>query len=293
MRTSRPTIKEEPTEQSVQQRLNHFFASWKYNVDGLYVFGWESDKLIWTKTGYIYEFEIKISRQDFKNDFKHKKDKHIILQGPTAEEKYMPSCYQHYEWNKKNYASLEAYLAQIRPDSYDLIANNRKPNYFYYAVPEGMIQPEEVPEYAGLIWIQKEYRYVKQSYVIVKQAPQLHKVKYKDAELNLSEKFYYNWQADRRLRKEAQKERDLNADLLREKLQSKNQEYTYSQIEGMLASVREERDEYYQKYYDIVKDQKVDKMMLRRMGRLLKQLNPDFDYFVLETECMKDLGIKT
>ena len=76
--------KSEPlTEQSIQQRLNHFFASWKYNVDGLYVFQWESDKLIWTKSGYIYEFEIKISRSDFKNDFKHKKEKHIILQGES------------------------------------------------------------------------------------------------------------------------------------------------------------------------------------------------------------------
>ena len=105
-------IREELNEQSIQQRLNHFFASWKYNVDGLYVFEWESDKLIWTKNGYIYEFEIKISRADFKNDFKHKKDKHLILQGPTEQEKYMPSCYQSYEWNKKNYASLDAYLVK-------------------------------------------------------------------------------------------------------------------------------------------------------------------------------------
>ena len=61
---------EELTEQSIQKRLNHFFASWKYNVDGLFVFSWESDKLLWTKAGYIYEFEIKISRSDFKADFK-------------------------------------------------------------------------------------------------------------------------------------------------------------------------------------------------------------------------------
>lgn len=288
-----PQTQSEPlTEQAIQQRLNHFFASWKYNVDGLYVFRWESDKLIWTKAGYIYEFEIKISRQDFKNDFKHKKEKHIILQGPTDKEKYMPGCYEHYGWNKKNYASLEDYLAQISPKSSDLIANHRKPNYFYYAVPEGLIQPEEVPEYAGLIWILKEYRYIKQSFVIMKQAPQLHKVKYKDPELDLSEKFYYNWQADRRLRKEAQRERDYNAHLLREELQTRNQKYTYAQIEGMLASVREERDGYYKKYYDIVKDQKVDKMMLRRMGRLLKKLDPGFDYLSLENECMHDLGIK-
>lgn len=31
------------TEQSIQKSLNRFFATWKYNVDNLYVFDWESD----------------------------------------------------------------------------------------------------------------------------------------------------------------------------------------------------------------------------------------------------------
>ncbi len=60
------------TEQKIQRVLNKFMASPKYKVDGLFVFRWESDKLLWTKSGYIYEFEIKISRADYKNDFKHK-----------------------------------------------------------------------------------------------------------------------------------------------------------------------------------------------------------------------------
>ena len=72
MRASRKILSEPLTEQVIQQRLNHFFASWRYNVDGLYVFGWESDKLIWTKSGYVYEFEIKLTRADFRNDFKNK-----------------------------------------------------------------------------------------------------------------------------------------------------------------------------------------------------------------------------
>ena len=60
------------TEQKIQRVLGGFIASPKYSVDGLFVFGWESDKLIWTKAGYIYEFEIKISRSDYKNDFKQR-----------------------------------------------------------------------------------------------------------------------------------------------------------------------------------------------------------------------------
>ena len=45
------------SEEFIQEALNHFFAinSVKYNIDGLYVFGWESDKLLETKSGYIYD----------------------------------------------------------------------------------------------------------------------------------------------------------------------------------------------------------------------------------------------
>ena len=73
------------TEKRIQKILNGFFASWKYNVDGLFVFRWESDKLLWTKAGYIYEFEIKISRADYKNDFKHKAAKHILMNSVMPE----------------------------------------------------------------------------------------------------------------------------------------------------------------------------------------------------------------
>ena len=39
----------------------------------------ESDYLCITKSGYIHEIEIKISRSDFANDFKHKKEKASIV----------------------------------------------------------------------------------------------------------------------------------------------------------------------------------------------------------------------
>ena len=88
----------------IQDALNGFFAynSVKYNIDGLYIFDWESDKLLETKSGYIYEFEIKISKADYKNDFKHKKDKHIILAGEEGYgDKYLPRYYEFLEENRK------------------------------------------------------------------------------------------------------------------------------------------------------------------------------------------------
>lgn len=49
-----------------------------YYIENLYVFGWESDVLVKTITGHWYEFEVKVSVQDFRADMK--KPKHHILQ---------------------------------------------------------------------------------------------------------------------------------------------------------------------------------------------------------------------
>lgn len=288
MSVSTKMLSEPLTEQSIQRRLNHFFASWKYNVDGLYVFEWESDKLIWTKSGYIYEFEIKISRADFKNDFKNKKEKHLILKGPTEEERFMPYFYENYEYNKHLYKSFDDYVARTEKDSNYLIVNHRRPNYFYYVVPEGLIQPEEVPEYAGLIWILKEYRDVRSAYTISKQAPALHKQKYKDHEFDLAQKFYFNWQTDRRLRREAQKDLEVVRQQMREELESRGQEMTYKQMESRMKSA----EGYQTKYYEICRDQNIDRMIIRKLRHELKQLNPDFDYDALEQQCEKCYGLK-
>ena len=95
----------------------------------------EADVLSVSSRGYAYEYEVKISRSDFFAD-KKKVRKHDIYSNP------------HDEWSKNNC-----------------------PNYFVYAVPEGLISIDEVPEYAGLIYIKDE------AVEIVKAAPFLHKSK--------------------------------------------------------------------------------------------------------------------
>lgn len=107
--------KEQVTEQLLQQYLRGWKSNPKYIVENLYVFDWESDMLIKTRSGYWYEVECKISFADFKNDFKHKWQKHEFLK--TGDEKH------------------------------------RRPNYFYYCVPwylSGKVLPL-LPEYAGLL----------------------------------------------------------------------------------------------------------------------------------------------
>ena len=108
-------IKEQVTEQLLQQHLRGWKSNPNYIVENLYVFGWESDMLIKTRSGYWYELECKISLADFKNDFKHKRKKHELLK--MGDE------------------------------------NHRRPNYFYYCVPWYLSEKvlPLLPDYAGLI----------------------------------------------------------------------------------------------------------------------------------------------
>jgi hypothetical protein len=157
---NREKIKIEYSEHSIQQALRYNFlspSSVKYFTENLNVYSWESDVLKFTNSGYAYEFEIKISKADFKNDFKNKKKKHALLE------------------NKEDV---------------------NKPNYFYYVVPEGLVTEDEVPEYAGLIYVYatiigngRPYY----SFNEVKKAPKLHTEKMDVEKLKLVDKFYYNY----------------------------------------------------------------------------------------------------
>ena len=149
------------SEELIQQQLRYSFlspSSVKYFSENLNVYDWESDVLKITKSGYAYEFEIKISRGDFKNDFKHKKKKHLLLE------------------NKEN--------------------NSKMPSYFYYVVPEGLVTEDEVPEYAGLIYVHATIignSRVYYQFQEIKAAPKLHTNKIDENNLKLIDKFYYNY----------------------------------------------------------------------------------------------------
>lgn len=154
--------KTEWTEKKAQDVLRKNFLSEstkKYEITNLYVYGWESDYLVITRSNVVYEIEIKISKSDFKNDFKHKEDKHLLFEGGNRLGKF----------SKKG----------------------GMPNYFYYAVPNGLIAPEEVPEYAGLIYLQPW------GATIVKEGKKLTDEKFDSDKMRLTDKFYYNmlsWQ---------------------------------------------------------------------------------------------------
>lgn len=199
------------TEELIIDKLTqHLFSSstTRYFLNNLYVFpSWESDFLTLTKSGYFYEGEVKISRSDFKADFK-KETKHLILED---------------SFNNK------------MPENSLLC-----PHYHFYAVPEGLIKADEIPEYSGLIYMVEYYPY----YKWVKKPPLLHKVKYDDNVLNLQDKFYYNmvsWK--NRALKDYKDKIEEYKNLLNESKTDENgkkYKYTLSEYDDLLVRKNEE-----------------------------------------------------
>ena len=118
-------------------------------IPNFYLGRYEMDLFRLTPAGLITEYEIKISRSDYKADFFKERagcdNKHALMAGKKC------AC-----------------------------------NRFYFVVPKKMIQPDEVPLYAGLIYYKG-----KRGFEVVRNAPLIHKEKqpltiYKDLAVSLS-----------------------------------------------------------------------------------------------------------
>lgn len=109
----------------IGKALRSMFRTNDYKLHNTFIYNWESDFFCVSASGYAIEVEIKISKSDFKADFK-KEMKHLNLVGDN------PSAL--------------------------------KPNKFYYACPDGLISLVEIPAYAGLIyWNGSSCRKVKEA----------------------------------------------------------------------------------------------------------------------------------
>ena len=280
------------TEQKIQRVLSGFIASPKYRVDGLFVFGWESDKLIWTKAGYIYEFEIKISRSDYLNDFKHKVEKHLLLNSAMPDESTGVREADLFDNLLKEKRKRYPQITMEQAKDWMKPVGERMPNYFYYAVPEGLLEADEVPPYAGLVYIttykggfedqpDKWNHRIK----IVRKAPQLHKTKYTDGELNLGEKFYYYMKTWQRNYREQVDYSLMYRQRLQHELDSKNQEKSYKELQDELkdAEIRlcctqNDAQKYYDLYRTMVEGADLTTIERHLMIAEIKKYNPDFDY---------------
>lgn len=167
------------TEKTIQKSLFNFFCSHIYKFTNTFFFKNESDWLSFLNSGFCYECEIKISRSDFKADFK--KEKHTIHKGNEEKRgffvrrtsdhittnvswefcKEFPELIESKEYFERGringfiedvlkirmYAKISSGIEFISTE------NKMIPNKFFYVVPEGLITIDEVPDYAGLIYV--------------------------------------------------------------------------------------------------------------------------------------------
>lgn len=183
-------------EKSIQKALFNLFYSHKFKFTNTYFFKNESDFLSFLPNGYCYECEIKISRSDFKADFKKEKHSvhkgneignksfirktHDLLENTLSWEfcKEFPELIESREHVKNEYVDREIvqttktyYHAKVSSGiEFVEHSNKQLPNKFFYVVPDGLISKDEVPEYAGLIYVDEFGRCKK-----IKDAKFLHK----------------------------------------------------------------------------------------------------------------------
>lgn len=134
------------------QRTLYFYRMYKeiypILVSNIYLFYWESDLIYISKSGYVTEYEIKISKSDFKADKKKE--------------------YKHQKLN-----------------SHDPF----KPKYFWYVCPPNIIDAQDIPDYAGLIYCDSlaydevTYSSLRDNVKIIKEAPRLRSDKITDQKL--------------------------------------------------------------------------------------------------------------
>lgn len=166
------------TEKSIQKALFKKFQSHLYKFVNVYYFDNESDWLSFLPSGFCYEIEIKISRADFKKDFL--KPRHEIHTKNNSGSKYYiqrngleriidPSwelCkafpelvesqeYRTYSRRSPMHMEVRCYFNLSSKIEIREVKNQSLPNKFFYAVPEGLVKVEEVPDYAGLLYVKE------------------------------------------------------------------------------------------------------------------------------------------
>ena len=171
------------TTEDVYKGVWKYFMKYDYPMMNSYVFDWESDFFCMSKAGYSYEIEVKSSRSDFLAD-KNKTDKYEILEAEGTfikkEKHYHPKTPV---INGKRWGHGVKPLCDPCATNIAIIQSNKKrPNKFIYACPKDMISEDEIPEWAGLLYVDivgKDFysTWRKTKVNLVKQPKFLHKNK--------------------------------------------------------------------------------------------------------------------
>lgn len=122
-------------------------SSYEIVIPNFFLGAFEMDLFRMMKSGYIYEYEIKISRADYFSDFK----KHRKIYSGYGRDRTTTKILKHD----------------------DIAKGLGKQNRFFFVVPEGLLAVSEIPEYAGLIEYNEEFGRFRE----VKIAPLIHRNK--------------------------------------------------------------------------------------------------------------------
>lgn len=152
--------------------VSHFNSHQLHCPNTTTVFPWEADLVSVTRSNLIHEFEIKISKSDFRADFK--KVKHRLLKEKWENDRS-------YSITKEE---LERIWANWKPEAKDALTLlhyheiKQIPNYFWFVCYGFDVTLVEIPEYAGYIKIENsgEYIFVNR----IKEAPIIHRHKLED-----------------------------------------------------------------------------------------------------------------
>ncbi len=129
------------SEASIQGILWNYYEGLQHQViaPNIHLHYSEADLITVMKSGYVNEIEIKISKADFKNDFK--KRKHQIMEN-------------------------------LKQDNLHNRQKKYSPNYFWFAIPEALYLKIDFPihEYYGLIVINEPLHVIS----IINRAKRLH-----------------------------------------------------------------------------------------------------------------------
>lgn len=190
------------TAEQIDAYLHRYFLDgYKYQISNSYIFSWECDFFAIAKSGYSYEVEIKVSRSDFFADF-NKEEKHRAL--AWEGDKYVKRTYIAPDVTQGVIEKLKSDKWYYPPQSRIQIKpiEQVRPNKFVFAVPEGLVNESEVPDYAGLMYIKpgSSSRIYSHECEYIKQPPALHKKK-PDFTKRLLKKFYWYYRNNRELPK--------------------------------------------------------------------------------------------
>jgi hypothetical protein len=166
----------------IQKRLYFQYNSANYHASNAYIFNhdWESDHFCISKTGYAYEFEIKVSKNDFKKDFEKYKhvyfrtlpNRYVVLNRGNTRGDILSRVLVRANGIYGSYDKYDTTYAEASKIRITDLFKIKIPNRFYFVCPQNIIPVSDVPTYAGLIY-NEEF-----GLKVIKEAPLLHKIKH-------------------------------------------------------------------------------------------------------------------